>query len=149
MIYSSQHRVSPFRLTDPTKPGHRRFIALWLVDPHLRIISTANVPPQQQDWWAEAICAKSAKSMAKLPTEVAQLLAENGVPFPSTKNEKGILPPEVMSMVRNHFNNDGGGLLMSEDDAKKHRDELMRERGAFVERMGQQWYKNTYCFCEH
>ncbi|KAF4990267.1 hypothetical protein FGRMN_8575 [Fusarium graminum] len=48
----SQHRVSAFRLQDPTKPGHRRFIALWLVDPHRRIISTANVPPQQKHWWA-------------------------------------------------------------------------------------------------
>ncbi|PWI65084.1 hypothetical protein PCL_07383 [Purpureocillium lilacinum] len=45
-----QHRVSSFRLQDPTKPGHRRFIALWLVDPHRRVISTANVPPQQEAW---------------------------------------------------------------------------------------------------
>lgn len=46
----SQHRVSSFRLQDPTKSGHRRFIALWLVDPHRRVISTANVPPQQEAW---------------------------------------------------------------------------------------------------
>ncbi|CAJ2504217.1 Uu.00g116110.m01.CDS01 [Anthostomella pinea] len=45
-----QHRVSSFRLQDATKPGHRRFIVLWLVDPNLRVISTANVPPQQLDW---------------------------------------------------------------------------------------------------
>lgn len=44
------HRVSSFRLADPTKPGHRRFIALWLVDPHCPTISTANVPPQQQNF---------------------------------------------------------------------------------------------------
>lgn len=43
--------MSSFKLQDPTKPGHRRFIALWLVDPHRRILSTANVPPQQKDWW--------------------------------------------------------------------------------------------------
>ncbi|RFU79345.1 hypothetical protein TARUN_2881 [Trichoderma arundinaceum] len=49
-----QHRVSSLRLKDPTKPGHRRFLALWLVDPHERVISTANVPPQQKDWWIEA-----------------------------------------------------------------------------------------------
>ncbi|KAJ4859779.1 hypothetical protein T069G_04767 [Trichoderma breve] len=49
-----QHRVSSFRLKDETKPGHRRFLALWLVDPHERIVSTANVPPQQKDWWTEA-----------------------------------------------------------------------------------------------
>ncbi|KAG5808941.1 hypothetical protein H9Q74_008892 [Fusarium xylarioides] len=45
-----QNRESSFKLQDPTKPGHRRFIALWLVDPHRRILSTANVPPQQKDW---------------------------------------------------------------------------------------------------
>ncbi|KAK2930715.1 Protein of unknown function DUF4246 [Fusarium oxysporum f. sp. vasinfectum] len=46
-----QHRVSSFKLQDPTKTGHRRFIAFWPVDPHRRILSTANVPPQQNDWW--------------------------------------------------------------------------------------------------
>ncbi|KAH6603880.1 hypothetical protein Trco_007326 [Trichoderma cornu-damae] len=49
-----QHRVSSFRLKDAAKPGHRRFLALWLVDPHERVVSTANVPPQQKDWWTEA-----------------------------------------------------------------------------------------------
>ncbi|KAM0520740.1 hypothetical protein ACHAPE_003138 [Trichoderma viride] len=48
-----QHRVSSFGLKDATKPGHRRFLALWLVDPHERIVSTANVPPQQRDWYAD------------------------------------------------------------------------------------------------
>ncbi len=58
LIYSlklahSQHQVSEFSLVDSTKPGYRRFLALWLIDPHRRIISTANVPPQQADWWIE------------------------------------------------------------------------------------------------
>ncbi|KAG9256854.1 uncharacterized protein F5Z01DRAFT_672086 [Emericellopsis atlantica] len=48
-----QHKVSPFKLKDNTKPGHRRFVALWLVDPHHRILSTANVPPQQSSWWKQ------------------------------------------------------------------------------------------------
>ncbi|KAL5610871.1 hypothetical protein FOBRF1_006988 [Fusarium oxysporum] len=43
---------SKSRFQDPTRPGHRRFIALWLVDPHRRIVSTANVPPQKRDWWS-------------------------------------------------------------------------------------------------
>ncbi|KAF2746622.1 hypothetical protein M011DRAFT_526736 [Sporormia fimetaria CBS 119925] len=51
--YVFQNRVSSFRLADPTKPGHRRFIALLLVDPNKRIISTANVPPQQFSWWTD------------------------------------------------------------------------------------------------
>lgn len=45
-----QHQVSPFSLADASKPGHRKILALFLVDPHTRIISSANVPPQQEDW---------------------------------------------------------------------------------------------------
>lgn len=45
-----RHRVEPFSLVDKTKPGHRRYLVLWLVDPHRRIVSTADVPPQQLEW---------------------------------------------------------------------------------------------------
>jgi hypothetical protein len=48
------HRVEPFELDDKSKPGHRRFLVLWLIDPHFRVLSTANVPPQQKEWWDEA-----------------------------------------------------------------------------------------------
>jgi hypothetical protein len=46
-----QHRVAPFELKDKSKPGHRKILALFLVDPEIPIISTANVPPQQEHWW--------------------------------------------------------------------------------------------------
>ncbi|GAA3498137.1 hypothetical protein GCM10019016_052400 [Streptomyces prasinosporus] len=42
-----QHRVAPFRLTDPTRPGHRKILAFFLVDPSRTIVSTSDVPPQQ------------------------------------------------------------------------------------------------------
>ncbi|MET9935850.1 MULTISPECIES: DUF4246 domain-containing protein [unclassified Streptomyces] len=42
-----QHRVSPFRLADPTRPGHRKILAFFLVDPSEKIVSTSDVPPQQ------------------------------------------------------------------------------------------------------
>ncbi|MGW7354028.1 DUF4246 domain-containing protein [Streptomyces sp. NPDC054784] len=42
-----QHRVSPFRLADPTRPGHRKILAFFLIDPSQRIVSTSDVPPQQ------------------------------------------------------------------------------------------------------
>lgn len=42
-----QHRVGPFRLTDPSRPGHRKILAFFLVDPSVTIVSTADVPPQQ------------------------------------------------------------------------------------------------------
>ncbi len=46
-----QHRVSPFRLTDPTRPGHRKILAFFLIDPSATIVSSADVPPQQP--WAD------------------------------------------------------------------------------------------------
>ncbi|KAE8385357.1 hypothetical protein BDV23DRAFT_190874 [Aspergillus alliaceus] len=48
-----QHRVSPFGLADKTKPGYHKILALFLVAPQTRIISTANIPPQRADWWDE------------------------------------------------------------------------------------------------
>ncbi|KAH7312551.1 hypothetical protein B0I35DRAFT_58845 [Stachybotrys elegans] len=39
------------RLRDTSQPGHCKILALHLVDPNTPTISTANVPPQQPDWW--------------------------------------------------------------------------------------------------
>ncbi|KAK9445692.1 WD40 repeat 2 [Metarhizium brunneum] len=47
-----QHQVQPFSLADPSRPGHRKILALFLVDPAIPIISTAQVPPQQPHWRA-------------------------------------------------------------------------------------------------
>ncbi|MEL5957854.1 DUF4246 domain-containing protein [Streptomyces sp. CLV115] len=46
-----QHRVGSFRLVDPTRPGHRKILAFFLVDPSEKIVSTSDVPPQQP--WSE------------------------------------------------------------------------------------------------
>ncbi|WP_309054654.1 DUF4246 domain-containing protein [Streptomyces sp.] len=42
-----QHRVDSFRLADPSRPGHRKILAFFLVDPSETIVSTSDVPPQQ------------------------------------------------------------------------------------------------------
>jgi len=44
-----QTLTAPTRLADRTRKGHRRLLVVSLVDPTTRIISTANVPPQQAD----------------------------------------------------------------------------------------------------
>ncbi|MFJ6048858.1 DUF4246 domain-containing protein [Streptomyces sp. NPDC092307] len=46
-----QHRVGSFRLADATRPGHRKILAFFLVDPSEKIVSTSDVPPQQP--WSE------------------------------------------------------------------------------------------------
>jgi len=46
-----QHRVDSFRLQDPTKAGHRKIVALFLVNPHTKVLSSAQIPCQRKDWW--------------------------------------------------------------------------------------------------
>ncbi|KAI1366480.1 hypothetical protein F5Y08DRAFT_133372 [Xylaria arbuscula] len=147
-----QHAVSPFELVDKTKPGHRRFIALWLVDPHIRIISTANVPPQQQDWWIESIFGRTPESqqaaLARLPAEIVQLLEERGfIGQTPLADMQGRLPVELMNMVRAYFSE--SSPIMSVEEARAHRLELMKERTAFVDRTNRVMETRSYSFCEH
>ncbi|KAJ2777470.1 hypothetical protein H4R18_005136 [Coemansia javaensis] len=58
-----QHRVSEFRLADPTKPGHRKILAFFFVNPTVRVPSSEIVPPQQQDWWAPAALGRYCMPM--------------------------------------------------------------------------------------
>lgn len=147
------HRVSPFSLVDKTKPGHRRFIALWLVDPHQRIISTANVPPQQRDWWVDSILGDNEESrsaaMSKIPPEVLELMKEGTSSFDHLKTHPGELPPEMMEIIRGYFNDGDHGVPMSVEEAEEHRRQLMEVRGAFGNEANDYWRFRTYNFCEH
>ncbi|KAI1880576.1 hypothetical protein JX265_000816 [Neoarthrinium moseri] len=136
-----QHCVSPFRLVDPTKPGHRRFIALWLVDPHLRIISTANVPPQQQDWWVDALLGPSPVSeeeaLSKLPTGLVRLLQEKGIIGSSGIGlSASSLPPEPSSIAQPKLYVPG----MSVEEAREHQEKLMEERTVSQESTDLDWH---------
>ncbi|KAL8284851.1 hypothetical protein RB600_009335 [Gaeumannomyces tritici] len=160
-----QHRVSSFRLADPTKPGHRRFIALWLVDPHRRIISTANVPPQQRSWWAEAVLGVSAGARkevaAKFPPEVLRLVHRQAESVgdklshevgghgeeATTDSTTPRLPEELIQMIQDHVKDDD--TLMSEEEARKHRLALMAERSRYHANAITFWSETTYNFCEH
>lgn len=111
-----QHQVQPFKLADPTKPGHRKIVALFLVDPNLRVISTADVPCQRQDWWAEEVLRTSQSPSARpaLPGSSA------GGVFK--------LPPELQKIVFE----DVDDFPITVEKAKEYRERLMEERKKFV-----------------
>jgi hypothetical protein len=114
-----QHKVEAFELEDKTKPGWRKFVALWLVDPSNKVISTANVPPQQFEWWREAADAQTGFE-SRLPRELAdQVEAE------------------------------GGKMTMTREQAVEHRLRLMEERTSYVTGVEREWQSETYNFCEH
>jgi hypothetical protein len=146
-----QHCVSGFELADHSRSGYRRFIALWLVDPHTRIVSTANVPPQQADWWAESAFGAwdDARGISAVPPAITQLLREKGLCSEAVargKSGAAKLPPEILNMVKREF---GDPWPMTRHEAEEHRLALMEERSAFQDTARDNWESVEYSFCEH
>ena len=72
-----QQQVRPFRLENPTKPGHHKVVVFLLVDPTQRILSTTDVAPQQRECVTEVMHRAGRDSaFARLPVE--RLPDENG-----------------------------------------------------------------------
>ncbi|KAH2173780.1 hypothetical protein KXW37_000628 [Aspergillus fumigatus] len=117
---SLQHQVSPFALADRSKPGHRKILAFFLVDPHLSIISSANVPPQQEDWWKER------------QEVVGKLLSER-------------LPAELQNMVNEGLD----ATPITLEEAKQYRKELMEERSNKAQEQNRDFERGEFNLCEH
>ncbi|KAL2068784.1 hypothetical protein VTL71DRAFT_15122 [Oculimacula yallundae] len=118
-----QHQVQPFSLQDPTKPGHRKILALFLVDPGIRIISTANVPPQQKEWWSEEVDKQvtgSGKPWQKLSAEMKDKIFKDVDEFP-----------------------------ISMEVAKELRLQLMEERKSYAPALNRQFERHEFSLCEH
>jgi len=47
----AQHQVQKFQLADPTKPGHRKILCFFLIDPEKPMLSTSKVPQQNSEWF--------------------------------------------------------------------------------------------------
>ena len=87
------HQVQPFELIDKTKSGHRKILALFLVDPAIPVVSTANVPPQQRNWWRGE---QAVRESGRLPPEIADMVLRN-VDFPIDEEDAKALRDELMS----------------------------------------------------
>jgi len=121
-----QHRVSPFRLADPTRPGRRSIVAIFLVDPTLAAdgaaVTADTVPPQQAEW---------------LATELASTL-------PAAGNHVGALPTELLDGIVS-----ATGDWMSPVDARRHREALMARRSARVVTENEELFEADFSLCEH
>lgn len=85
----------------------------------MRIVSTANVPPQREDWWE------------KKKQIVAQVLRR--------------LPLELQDMVTQDL--DATPITM--DEAKRYRLELMEERKGERLKQNDRFEANGFNLCEH
>ena len=119
-----QHRVQPFELADPSKPGFRKILCFFLVDPLTKIISTSDVLPQQESWWksdswAEVACA-AAPPISTLPRELYN---------------------EVISYASLG--------TMSRAEAEQWRKDFMGERSEFTFHHGKEVFEIEWNMCEH
>ncbi|KAH8087203.1 hypothetical protein BXZ70DRAFT_1073353 [Cristinia sonorae] len=119
-----QHCVSPFRLVDPTRPGHRKILAFFLVEPNQRVPSTSDVAPQQVDWMLE--------------------FTHDSTVHGAGRTRFGTLPVELRKLIVEKT--DG---LMTAKEANRVREELMKERSRNVQRYNKEVMGLTFNMCEH
>ncbi|TFK53678.1 hypothetical protein OE88DRAFT_1733567 [Heliocybe sulcata] len=119
-----QHRVSPFRLVDRSKPGHRKILCFFLVDPTTSILSTSSVPPQQLEWYVREL--EQVPLMKKLPLELFEM---------------------IVSWLKPNELREGG--LITREQAKEERLMLMDERANFVIQQNEEVYELEFNMCEH
>ncbi|KAJ7771992.1 hypothetical protein DFH07DRAFT_913748 [Mycena maculata] len=118
-----QHCVSPFRLTDPTKPGHRKILAFFLVDPaHDPIVSATYVPSQQSEWTRQAFVDSIA------------------VPRSATSN----WPVELNECINKHLD-----TLITPAEADAYRLELVKEHTANLVEYDKTVIQQSWDMCEH
>ncbi|KAJ1722451.1 hypothetical protein LPJ53_003135 [Coemansia erecta] len=107
-----QHCMNTIRPTDRSKPSHLKMLVLHFVDPSVRILSTSVVPPQQQEWWNEGVCATLI--MRNLPWFVRNAIIDN-VDMPisfsmAADNRKRL---DDKALTDNDYNND---YISNDDD---------------------------------
>ncbi|KAJ7210549.1 hypothetical protein GGX14DRAFT_626067 [Mycena pura] len=120
-----QHCVSPFKLADATKAGHRKILALFLVDPTADpVVSATDVPPQQAEWAAEALEEAAVAERA---------------------SALGGLSRELRDLVRKQF----PASFMTLQEAEAYRLTLMEERTAFVADHTEKVFSFPFNMCEH
>lgn len=89
------HKVEPFKLADNSRPGHRKILAMFLVDPHIRVLSTSVVPPQRRDWWAREV--RKVSPLSGLPAEIFNLITDFVDGFPMSWEDALAIREVLMS----------------------------------------------------
>ncbi|KAF7331543.1 hypothetical protein MKEN_00033400 [Mycena kentingensis (nom. inval.)] len=122
-----QHRVAPFSLKDTSSPGHRKILAIFLVDPSIQPIPSATtIPPQQADW--------AAYGMEQAREDEKSLFSK--------------LPVELIHAIREHLEADRSGTYFGRKEAEEIRLKLMAERTVFVKGREKE-LSMSFNMCEH
>ncbi|KDQ59194.1 hypothetical protein JAAARDRAFT_33923 [Jaapia argillacea MUCL 33604] len=119
-----QHRVAPFELVDSTKPGVRKILCFFLVDPTITILSTSKVPPQQHEWYLREI--RKPSPLTALPLELFEMITTRLMEEPERP-----------------------GRIITTEQAKEERQKLMDERANFRVEHNKEIFEMEFNMCEH
>ncbi|KAI0668084.1 hypothetical protein C8Q78DRAFT_1048309 [Trametes maxima] len=95
-----QHCVDAFELADKSRPGYRKILCFFLVNPTTQILSTADVPPQQADWSMKEMVR--APGLRELPAELFDMIVDYAQEGTITREEAQRHREELMK-ERVHF----------------------------------------------
>lgn len=94
-----QHQVQNFELIDKTKPGYRKILVIFLVNPRNEIISTDIIPPQNYKWLEDLM--KQEKPIPGMPHDLqAHILKQTDWHF---THEKAIQVRDDLMQERKYF----------------------------------------------
>jgi len=150
-----QHKLSPFELKDKSKPGYRRFIVMFLVDPHLRITSTAEVAPQMllNERELASVFKVDSSQLSKQPPLIQNLPAELSQKVMKSYFSNSIESFEKVKRLVADKNTDDvvdQETPMTFGEACWHRDRLMEQRRYFNDEMVQDTENDEgWGLCEH
>jgi hypothetical protein len=139
-----QHQVQKFRLANSSKPGHRKILVFFLVDPTTHILSTERVPPQQPEWFEKEIFDrlltnnKSKENKKTIKTQKTQKTQQ-------TKPFFSKIPSFLIEHIKSYF----GIPAMSREQAQKYRLKLMDERKYVTDKQNKHVMERIFSFCEH
>jgi hypothetical protein len=114
-----QHRLGPFELADPTRPGWRRILALFLIHPEAQVYTSATVPPQRRDWYVTAF----------------RLV---GPPWAK-------MPPVLVEIVLDYLVHSS----LTSAEALRHMKKLSHERKFYTRGESRENFERPYSLCEH
>ncbi|EAW08459.1 DUF4246 domain-containing protein [Aspergillus clavatus NRRL 1] len=90
-----QHRMNRFGLVDKTRPGSAKAVIIFLIDPNVRIISTANIPPQRLDWTFDGVNPQELDGLNHMLDKLTREFRERKDSLPISMNEARRLHDEV------------------------------------------------------
>ncbi|KAF7301061.1 hypothetical protein MIND_00670000 [Mycena indigotica] len=122
-----QHKVAPFSLKDPTRPGHRKILAVFLVDPSIKPVPSATtVPPQQSEW--------ALRALLEAQQDPRSLVSR--------------LPLELIQAISAELEQVEGGRYLGRREAHEVRTRLMAERKVFL-KAREGTVALSFNMCEH